>query len=82
MTLPIALQLWSVKEVAAIDFFGTLEKVAQMGYDGVEFAGYYGKNASEIKSVLNKLGLKIAGAHVSADQIIHHIDEVIASKKN
>ncbi|MFD4707524.1 sugar phosphate isomerase/epimerase family protein [Gottfriedia sp. NPDC058432] len=81
MTLPIALQLWSVKEDAAIDFFGTLEKVAQMGYDGVEFAGYYGKNASEIKVVLNKLGLKIAGAHVSADQIIHHIDDVIAFEK-
>ncbi|MEE6450761.1 sugar phosphate isomerase/epimerase [Gottfriedia acidiceleris] len=81
MTIPIALQLWSVKEDAAIDLFGTLEKVAQMGYDGVEFAGYYNKNASEIKSVLNKLGLKIAGSHVSAEQIIHQIDDVIAFEK-
>ncbi|PEL07748.1 sugar phosphate isomerase/epimerase [Bacillus sp. AFS017336] len=78
MTLPIALQLWSVKEDAELDFFGTLEKVAKMGYDGVEFAGYYGKSASEIKAVLNKLGLKAAGAHVSADQILHQIDDVIA----
>ncbi|PGS48769.1 sugar phosphate isomerase/epimerase [Bacillus sp. AFS041924] len=81
MSLPIALQLWSVKEEAEIDFFGTLEKVAKMGYDGVEFAGYYGKSASEIKAVLNQLGLKSAGAHVSADQIIHHIDDVIAFEK-
>ncbi|MFB7142654.1 sugar phosphate isomerase/epimerase family protein [Gottfriedia sp. NPDC056225] len=78
MTLPIALQLWSVKEDAELDFFGTLEKVAKMGYDGVEFAGYYGKSASEIKAVLNKLGLIVAGAHVSADQILHRIDDVIA----
>ena len=81
MTLPIALQLWSVKEDVEIDLFYTLEKVAKMGYEGVEFAGYYGRSASEIKAILNKLGLKIAGAHISADQIIHHIDDVIAFEK-
>ncbi|PGL70114.1 sugar phosphate isomerase/epimerase [Bacillus sp. AFS055030] len=81
MTLPIALQLWSVKEDVEIDFFGTLEKVAKMGYDGVELAGYYGKTALEIKTALNKLGLKVAGSHISAEQIIHHIDDVIAFEK-
>ncbi|EAE5404739.1 sugar phosphate isomerase/epimerase, partial [Listeria monocytogenes] len=63
MKAKIALQLWSVKEACEDDFFGTLEKVAEMGYDGVEFAGYYGKSASEIKAKLAELGLEVAGSH-------------------
>ncbi len=77
MALPIALQLWSVKEDAEKDFFDTLEKVARMGYDGVEFAGYHGKNAHEIKTKLKELGLKIAGSHISMEEILEETDKVI-----
>ncbi|TRZ38126.1 sugar phosphate isomerase/epimerase [Niallia circulans] len=77
MSLPIALQLWSVKEDAEKDFFDTLEKVASMGYDGVEFAGYHGKNAQEIKAKLKELGLKIAGSHISMEEILQDTDKVI-----
>ena len=38
---PVALQLYSVRDDMAADFAGTLEKVAGMGYQGVEFAGLY-----------------------------------------
>lgn len=77
MKMPIALQLWSVKEEAEQNFFGTLEKVASMGYDGVEFAGYYGKSAQEIKAKLKELGLKIAGSHISMEDILQNTDKVI-----
>jgi sugar phosphate isomerase/epimerase len=63
MSIPIALQLYSVHQDCANDFFGTIEKVAKMGYDGVEFAGFHGKSAEEIKKVLDQLGLKVAGSH-------------------
>ena len=39
--IPIALELYSVRADAAEDTAGTLEAVANMGYEGVEFAGYY-----------------------------------------
>ena len=42
--LPIALQVFSVRDDLQADFEGTLRKVKEMGYDGVEFAGLYGKS--------------------------------------
>ncbi|EAF8203757.1 sugar phosphate isomerase/epimerase [Listeria monocytogenes] len=77
MKAKIALQLWSVKEACEDDFFGTLEKVAEMGYDGVEFAGYYGKSASEIKAKLAELGLEVAGSHISKEQLEVDLENVI-----
>ena len=40
--IPIALQLYSIRHDCEKDLPGTLKAVARMGYDGVEFAGYYG----------------------------------------
>ena len=41
--LPIGLQLYSIRDDMAKDFKGTLQKVKDMGYDGVEFAGQIGR---------------------------------------
>lgn len=79
--MKIGLQLYTVKECCHNDFFTTLEHVAKMGYDGVEFAGYYGYSAKEIKDKLDELGLKVAGSHIQADLILNHLDEVIAFEK-
>jgi len=81
MKLPIALQLWSIKEDVEKDFYGTLKKVAKMGYSGVEFAGYYGKSSQEVKKLLAELGLRVAGSHISKEQIIQQTDEVITFEK-
>ena len=61
--IPIALQLYSVREDAARDLQAVLAAVADMGYEGVEFAGYYGHDARTIRSWLDAYGLKVAGAH-------------------
>ncbi|GJM82010.1 hypothetical protein HMSSN139_45060 [Paenibacillus sp. HMSSN-139] len=39
----IALQLWSIREACGENFYEALQEVKKSGYDGVEFAGYYGK---------------------------------------
>lgn len=65
MAIPIALQLYSVREDCARDFFGTIAQVAAMGYAGVEFAGYHGASATELRKVLDDLGLKVAGTHAA-----------------
>ncbi|MGL4336729.1 MAG: sugar phosphate isomerase/epimerase family protein [Turicibacter sp.] len=77
----IGVQLYTVKDACGHDFFGTLEAVAKMGYDGVEFAGYYGKSATEIKAKLDELGLKVAGSHIQYEQILNHTDETIEFEK-
>ncbi|KIL49489.1 sugar phosphate isomerase/epimerase family protein [Jeotgalibacillus soli] len=60
----VGLQLYSIREDIEKDFAGTLKAVAEYGYDGVQLAGDYGKEASEWKTALNGLGLKPAGMHV------------------
>ncbi len=64
--IPIALQLYSVRNDCKANFDAALEQVAAMGFAGVEFAGYYhytGKPA-ELRARLDALKLKAAGTHV------------------
>jgi len=68
--IPVALQLYSVREDCAKDFTGTIKAVAEMGYEGVEFAGYYDKDAKQIKKLLDDLGLKVAGTHTGIDTLL------------
>ena len=61
---PIALQLYSVRDDMEADFEGTLKKVKALGYDGVEFAGLFGKSAAEVKKMCSEIGLVPISAHV------------------
>lgn len=63
--LPIALQLYSIREDAAKDFKGTMQEVKKMGYDGVELAGLYDHTSEEIRDILNEIGLTAVSAHVA-----------------
>ena len=82
MPIPIALQLYSVRNDAAQDLMGVLEKVAAMGYDGVEFAGYYGHEAEAIRAKLDEVGLKAEGTHTGLDALQPgRFDETVAIHK-
>ena len=48
MTIPIALQLYTVRDVLAQDFEGTIRKVADMGYVGVETANLFGGSPASV----------------------------------
>ena len=62
--IPVAVQLYSVRKDCAADLAGTLKAIAKMGYDGVEFAGFYNHGAADVRKMLEDAGLKAAGAHV------------------
>ena len=64
MNFPIALQLYTVRDELKADFEGTLKKVKALGYDGVEFAGLFGKSADEVKKMCEEIGLVPISAHV------------------
>jgi len=66
----IALQLYSVRDDCSRNFTEVLKSVAEIGYEGVEFAGYYGKNAKELKKMLDDFGLKAAGTHIGLDTLL------------
>ncbi len=61
--LKIGLQLYSVRDDMAQDMYGTLKKVKEMGYDYVEFAGYFDKTAEEVKAMLDEIGLEAVSVH-------------------
>ena len=63
----IALQVYSVRDAAEQDFAGTMRRVKEMGYDGVELAGTYGMTAVEAKKILDEVGLELVSAHVGLD---------------
>ncbi|MCU0520859.1 MAG: sugar phosphate isomerase/epimerase [Anaerolineae bacterium] len=67
--IPIALQLYSVREACQADFPKTLKAVADMGYEGVDFAGYYGYEAKAIRTMLDDLGLGVAGCHTGINTL-------------
>ncbi len=70
----IAVQLFTLREECEQDFYGTLEKVASLGFNGVELAGYYGKEASELKQTLDRLGLIAVSSHVSLERMEQNLE--------
>lgn len=81
MALRLALQLYSVGEDAKKDLDGTLRRVKEMGYEGVEFAGLYGHDAAEVAEMLHQYGLIPVSAHVPLEELETKFDEVAASYK-
>ncbi len=65
----VALELYTVRDETKRDFAGTLRRVAQMGYAGVEFAGYGTLSAQAMVELLAETGLKAAGSHVGLDTL-------------
>ena len=60
---PIGVQLFSLRRQCEKDLAGTLAWVREIGFDAVEFAGYYGRSASELQAMLARHGLRCCGAH-------------------
>lgn len=68
-SIPICVQLYSVRGDCAKDFDGTLAAIAKLGFAGVEFAGYhnYKGRPKELRTRLDDLGLKAAATHIGTD---------------
>lgn len=77
----VGLQLYTVREQLEQDFEGTLRKVAALGYQGVEFAGFYGRSPEQVNAILAETGLSVIGAHTSLDLLVNQLDEQIAFNK-
>lgn len=76
--LPIAYQLYGVRNEMGQDPFRTLEKISRIGFDGVEFAGFFGLGAKEYRNELGMLGLQPISSHVPLKTIRENPDDVIA----
>lgn len=76
------LQLYSVRDITGTDLAGSLEQVAALGYRFVEFAGFFGHSAEDVKNMLDKNGLAVSGTHTGWQELTaDHIDATIAYHK-
>jgi sugar phosphate isomerase/epimerase len=66
----IGAQLYSVRQQCAKDLPGTLAVIARIGYRGVEFAGYHGRSAQELRALLDDLGLVACGTHTPYETVL------------
>ena len=59
----LGIQLYSVRGEAERDLDATLRALSEMGYEGVELAGFYGRSPAEFRSLASLYGLEVISAH-------------------
>lgn len=76
--IPVGVQMYSVRNECKADFAGTIEKVSKMGYRGVEFAGYWGLSAKQVRQLVDDNGIVTCGTHTQfADLLPDKLDATI-----
>src|SRR5687767_9237099 len=74
-----AIQLYTLRDLTAKDFAGTMKAVAKLGYKFVETAGYGDlKTAKAAKKAIDDAGLKASSGHFAIDLLEKNIEQVIA----
>ena len=74
----IAYQVYSAREEAEADLGKVLRALSALGYAGVEFAGFYGHPAPQVRALLDETGLEAVSSHVPFQEIEKDMFGVIA----
>ncbi len=78
-TLPVGLQVYSVRSIieeGVMDFAALMQKVKEIGYDGVELAGLYDLSPEKVRDAVQAAGLIPFSAHVPLVDMIADVDKV------
>ena len=86
--MPVGFQSWTVREMIAKDFPGTLKMMAGLGYQSIEmcsppgyeslgFGSLINMKGKEMKKIINDAGLKFMSTHYGMDEFRNHLDERI-----
>ena len=68
--MKIAVQLYSLRDIikgSGEELLAILPKIKALGYDGVEFAGYFGVDAATLRAALDSAGLVAVGTHIAIE---------------
>ncbi|MBN1675457.1 MAG: TIM barrel protein [Kiritimatiellae bacterium] len=80
--ISLAAQLYSVRNDCATDLPSVLKRLSAIGYEGVEFAGFYGHDAVQVRQWLDDFGLQCAGSHTSLALLADDtFDDTVATNK-
>lgn len=61
---PVGLQLYTLRDIMKVSVPATLKLVSSIGYKEMEFAGYFGHSAKDIRRMLDEEGLTAPSAHI------------------
>ncbi|MFC0331075.1 sugar phosphate isomerase/epimerase family protein [Paenibacillus sepulcri] len=74
---PVAVQPYTIREALSQDYAGALEKVAEIGFKGIELGRPpEGMTIAQQKALLDRLGLKVVGTHAGFDTLEFDTDRI------
>lgn len=76
-SIPLAIQLWTLRHECEQDFFGALAEISRAGYRWIEPYDFYGVAASVLADKLRSLDLKAISSHVPLDRLQNDLDRVM-----
>ena len=74
----IASPLFILRHLCEKDLFAVLTRIKELGYDGVEFLGFFGQDPTAIRRKLDEIGLVALGNHVDYQTFRDHVEKTIA----
>ena len=75
------IQMFSVRDITEKDLKGALKSIAEIGYKYVEFAGFFGNRAEDVKNWLDEFGLRVSGTHTVLRELDQDFSGTIAYSK-
>ncbi|MBR6009049.1 MAG: sugar phosphate isomerase/epimerase [Clostridia bacterium] len=75
------LQMYSVRDFTGRDLKDALKQVADIGYKYVEFAGFFGNQAADVKRWLDEFGLIASGTHTGIDPLLNDYEGTVRYHK-
>lgn len=77
----VAMQMYTLRDLTAEDYAGTLRKVAEMGYPAVQVSGFGNSTPEEIRKVMDDLELGSAGTHLGLAMMEEEFEKVVEVTK-
>ena len=76
--MKLSIQLYTVRDLVAKDFAGTVKQLAGIGYPAVELAGFGNlKTAAEVRKALDDAKVESSGMHASIDLLEKDLSKVL-----
>ncbi|HEY8311929.1 MAG TPA: hypothetical protein VIG47_15300, partial [Gemmatimonadaceae bacterium] len=73
----IGVQLYTIRDALTRDLDGSLARVAAIGYQEVELAGYRGHSVSDFKAALDRHGLAAPSTHIAMERVRDELPKVL-----
>lgn len=77
MPLPVALQLYTVRDYISNDLLSALKSIKEIGYDYLEVSDILAESAEEYRNILNNFGFSVTSMHASIESLISDVNKNI-----